>query len=46
MSEQASDIDAGQPDAGAPERGPEVIKRFVKTLPGKPGVYRMYDAKG
>jgi excinuclease ABC subunit C len=46
MSEQVSDIDAGQADAGAAERGPEVIKRFVKTLPGKPGVYRMYDAKG
>ena len=37
MSEQASDIST---------TGPEVIKRFVKTLPGKPGVYRMYDAKG
>ena len=28
------------------ERGPEVIKRFAKTLPGRPGVYRMYDHKG
>ncbi|MDX1715536.1 MAG: excinuclease ABC subunit UvrC [Anderseniella sp.] len=46
MSEQASDIEQVEPAAGAPERGPEVIKRFVKTLPGKPGVYRMYDAKG
>ncbi len=32
-----------------PERlrsGMEVIGRFVKTLPGKPGVYRMFDAAG
>jgi excinuclease ABC subunit C len=46
MSEQASDLDPNQPHAGTPERGPEVIKRFVRTLPGKPGVYRMYDARG
>jgi excinuclease ABC subunit C len=46
MSEQASNLDPEQPDAGTPERGPEVIKRFVRTLPGKPGVYRMYDARG
>jgi excinuclease ABC subunit C len=26
--------------------GPEVIRDFVTRLPGKPGVYRMYDAKG
>jgi excinuclease ABC subunit C len=26
--------------------GPDVIKDFVKRLPSKPGVYRMYDAKG
>ncbi|MBI2718835.1 MAG: excinuclease ABC subunit UvrC [Rhizobiales bacterium] len=26
--------------------GPEVIRDFVSRLPGKPGVYRMYDAKG
>ena len=28
------------------ECGPDVIKRFAKQLPGKPGVYRMYNAKG
>ena len=28
------------------ERGPDVIKRFAKTLPGRPGVYRMYNDKG
>ena len=27
-------------------RGPEVIRRFVRTLPGKPGVYRMIDGEG
>ncbi len=46
MSERSADI---APDDAAPagrECGPEVIKRFAKTLPGKPGVYRMYDAKG
>ena len=26
--------------------GPDVIRDFVTRLPGKPGVYRMYDAKG
>jgi excinuclease ABC subunit C len=26
--------------------GPEIIRDFVKRLPSKPGVYRMYDAKG
>ena len=26
--------------------GPEIIRDFVTRLPGKPGVYRMYDAKG
>lgn len=31
---------------GAVESGPEVIKRFAKTLPGRPGVYRMYNHKG
>lgn len=31
-------------DPGAP--GPEAIRRFIKTLPNRPGVYRMIDAKG
>ena len=26
--------------------GPEIIRDFVSRLPGKPGVYRMVDAKG
>ena len=26
--------------------GPEIIRDIVARLPGKPGVYRMYDAKG
>jgi excinuclease ABC subunit C len=26
--------------------GPDVIRRFVRNLPGRPGVYRMIDQKG
>ncbi len=26
--------------------GPDIIRDFVTRLPGKPGVYRMYDGKG
>ena len=26
--------------------GADIIRDFVSRLPGKPGVYRMYDAKG
>ena len=26
--------------------GPEIIRDFVKRLPGKPGVYRMFNAEG
>jgi excinuclease ABC subunit C len=29
-----------------PASGADIIKAFVKNLPGKPGVYRMFDAKG
>ena len=29
-----------------PETGPAVIARYLKTLPGSPGVYRMVDASG
>src|SRR5688572_29195371 len=29
-----------------PMGGPEVVRRLVKTLPNRPGVYRMIDAKG
>jgi excinuclease ABC subunit C len=28
------------------DSGPEIIRDFVTRLPEKPGVYRMYDAKG
>ena len=30
----------------APERGVGVIQRYLKTLPGSPGVYRMLDQDG
>ena len=30
----------------APETGPEVVRRFAKALPNRPGVYRMLDADG
>ncbi|MDX2202089.1 MAG: excinuclease ABC subunit UvrC [Hyphomicrobiaceae bacterium] len=35
-------------EAAAPEpaRGPAVIQRYLKSLPGSPGVYRMLDAAG
>lgn len=32
--------------ANSLERGAEIIRGYVKTLPEKPGVYRMLDAKG
>jgi excinuclease ABC subunit C len=28
------------------ETGPEIIRRLVKLLPNRPGVYRMFDRKG
>jgi excinuclease ABC subunit C len=39
---------AAAPAAGLerPETGPAVIARYLKTLPGGPGVYRMIDAAG
>ncbi|MFD0934400.1 excinuclease ABC subunit UvrC, partial [Methylobacterium trifolii] len=33
-------------EPGAVQAGTEVIRRFWSTLPGSPGVYRMFDAKG
>jgi len=33
-------------DSTEPLSGADVIRDAVKRLPGKPGVYRMYDAKG
>ncbi len=32
--------------SSATSSGPDIIRRFVRTLPGKPGVYRMMDGKG
>ena len=32
--------------SGAPIRGADVIRNFVKTLPTSPGVYRMFDEAG
>ncbi|NNJ77614.1 MAG: excinuclease ABC subunit UvrC [Anderseniella sp.] len=45
MSEPLTTQDDETTD-GTIESGPEVIKRFAKTLPGRPGVYRMYNHKG
>jgi len=45
MSEPLSTQD-DETTNGTIESGPEVIKRFAKTLPGRPGVYRMYNHKG
>ena len=36
----------GENQDAAPDAGAEVIRDAVSRLPGKPGVYRMYDAKG
>ncbi|MGL4242603.1 MAG: GIY-YIG nuclease family protein, partial [Beijerinckiaceae bacterium] len=38
--------DEPEASASAVETGAEVIKRFWKTLPNSPGVYRMLDADG
>jgi excinuclease ABC subunit C len=35
-----------EPAGEAPGRGPDTIRRFVKTLPSRPGVYRMVDDRG
>jgi excinuclease ABC subunit C len=35
-----------EPTGEAPGRGPDTIRRFVKTLPNRPGVYRMVNDKG
>ena len=34
------------PERRRPKTGPAVIARYLKTLPGSPGVYRMLDAGG
>jgi excinuclease ABC subunit C len=38
--------DSLQPQDHRHTNGADVIRDFVTRLPGKPGVYRMYDAKG
>lgn len=38
--------DAPEVAAGPLAQGIEVVRKAVKTLPGKPGVYRMLDRKG
>jgi excinuclease ABC subunit C len=45
--ETAQETGNRPPDDGArPAKGPEVIARFARMLPNKPGVYRMLDEKG
>jgi excinuclease ABC subunit C len=41
-----SDSHSSPPPTDSGLTGPEAIRDFVTRLPGKPGVYRMYDAKG
>lgn len=43
-----NEIQSGQApaDVAGQLSGAELIRDFVTRLPGKPGVYRMYDAKG
>ncbi len=42
----ATDDPAPDAPEGDAVRGPEVIRRAVRTLPNRPGVYRMTDGKG
>jgi excinuclease ABC subunit C len=44
MSEEESEA-LEEPEDGAPD-GAAIIRDFVKRLPAKPGVYRMFDHKG
>ena len=39
-------IDEAKAIPKAKPYGPELIQKFVKTLPNKPGVYRMFDENG
>ncbi len=41
-----SAVGAGDGETAGLRTGAAVIAEFVKTLPRRPGVYRMYDAKG
>ena len=45
--DEPEDIIADQAEqAEIPGHGPQVIRAHLKTLPNRPGVYRMFDAKG
>jgi excinuclease ABC subunit C len=45
--DEPEDIIAEETEEGAGEGpGPHVIRAHLKTLPNRPGVYRMFDAKG
>ena len=47
MTTPESDPDRGiDALSGQSATGADLIRDFVTRLPGKPGVYRMYDAKG
>lgn len=39
-------MDAENTEQTPPARGPDVIRAFVRNLPNKPGVYRMFDSDG
>ncbi|MEN0653645.1 excinuclease ABC subunit UvrC [Hyphobacterium vulgare] len=43
---EAADRPAPMPEGAAKLSGPDIIAGYVKNLPGKPGVYRMYGADG
>ena len=48
MSANSDTEPAEAPPSGDHEitSGPDVVRRFVRGLPSKPGVYRMHDADG
>ena len=43
---QTDDVAPQTPSPTDAQTGPEIIASYVKTLPLKPGVYRMYDESG
>ncbi len=45
FDEEGAAYVAGRPGAAAPETGPQVIRRYLPSLPDAPGVYRMLDAR-
>ena len=42
----AADSPAPSPEGAENLSGPDIIAGYVKNLPGKPGVYRMFGADG